>query len=399
MKLALFVCALVLVMAACGGQSNQADKSTAASQSSLIATEVALAIRATGTAQQASSTVSVDTPTPTAVVATSTAAITTVATATAPATLIPTRTPTMVSSDVPMDLGSLLTSEHDVYGEFVIQDEREVDSSLFVWQSGFKSGRQRHLTEADPPIELIATCGEYDSSYNAMVALQDQFTTAMTSNDPYILSEDNHSSIRAQKGYLAVGMMSDQSRPVAIAWYQYERAICSTIVLGVPGSEGAPRGGAIDAANGVLKRLEQAAAPTPTAIPSGPGIYDIGETVRFGDSLSFTVLTVEDPVIVDGEPASPKTSFVLTAVELKACLSSSSKDAFVSPLGVSLSIEGNSRAERSYRLTRVPEFPTATLFQDECLQGWITFERHWSNHPTYVNIEMIGYEPFRVRAR
>ncbi|HEX7123340.1 MAG TPA: hypothetical protein VF178_13275 [Gemmatimonadaceae bacterium] len=259
----------------------------------------------------------------------------------------------------------------------------------------------RELAKPDPHIVVQAYCAEYRTPHQASVALDRHHEAMMAATDRYTLAADDDSQIDTPHAYLAGGVahLPGGNRPVAIAWYHIGRVTCFNIVLGVPGGDGPPRGAAIDAANLPLARLAQASAPTPTPIPGGPGIFEIGEKITYEDGFSITVRTVEDPVVVGGEAVSPRPSIVLVAVEVEACASPTTTDAVISPLDISVTLDDNTRADRSYTLVREPALDTASLFSGECLHGWVTFERHWKPRPVYVVIDIIGYEAVRVKAR
>src|SRR5690606_32807873 len=148
-------------------------------------------------------------------------------------------------------------------------------------------------------------------------------------------------------------------RPVAIAWYHIERVMCFAVVFGVPGSDAPPRGAAIAAANGVLRRLAQAAAPPPTPIPGGPDGFEVGETIRYEDGFSISGLAVEDHVVVGGEAVSPRASTVLVAVDIEACAGPTTTNASISPLDIALTLDDNTRADRAYGMGRQPVLDTA----------------------------------------
>jgi hypothetical protein len=288
-----------------------------------------------------------------------------------------------------------------VRGNYVRVHDAEVDASTFAYSDGFVQGRTRTVARDDGGIVVQVYCAEYTSLQQASESVERQYAVTMANSQPFDLSEDDASSIKAQKAYLAGGMayLDDGERPVSIVWFQVGRVMCFDIVLGVPGTSGAPRGGAIDSANMVLDRLAAAAAPTPTPIPGGPDIYEIGQKIRYTDGFTITVLQVEDPVVVNGEAVSPRASIVLVGVEVEACAGSPTSGASISPLDFSVALSNNTRADRFYGPQRQPVLDSARLYPGECIRGWVTFERHWEPRPTYVVIDPFGYKSVRVKAR
>lgn len=390
---------VVLAMAGCGGNSDDGGNASATETREVELAQLAtLQAEPSPTAAESTAT---EAPEPTA-----TTEPTPEPTATdAPKptnTPRPTRTPAPTATPEPIDLAMYLPIETDVFGPFTILDEQPVDATLFASADGFIQGRARLLGKSDPQIEVLATCGEYGTIDQATVALEQQHSTMMATTVPYSLTEDDGSQIDTRWAFLAGGrgMIDGVERPVAVVWFQHGRVMCFDVVLGVPGGDGPPRGGAIDAANNVLARIAQANAPTPTPIPDGPDIFDVGEMIRYEDGFTVTVLTIEDPVLNNaGDPVSPSTGNLLIAIEVEACAGNQTEDASINPLDFSLSLDDSTRADRSYGLQREPALDAGQLFSGECLRGWITFEKFWEPTLIYVNIDPTGYSAVRVRAR
>lgn len=313
----------------------------------------------------------------------------------------PTSTPAPTPTPTPVDLGAYLPIGTDMAGPFTILDEQEVDASLFVHKDGFRQGRTRNLGKTDPEAAASTYCAEYDTSEHAKEALDQQYAAIMQNTESFSLTNEDVSRINTPNAYLAGGAMNlnEGQRVTAVVWFQVERVMCYYVILGVPDGDSPPIGFADDAANGVLERLAQASAPTPTPIPDGPDVFEIGQTIRYEDGFSITIKTVEDPVVVNGEAVSPRASIVLIAIEVEACAGSSTDDANINPLDFDISLSDNTRADRSYGLVKEPQLDSGSLFPGECLQGWVTFERHWEPRAVYVIIDPLGYSTIRVKAR
>lgn len=322
----------------------------------------------------------------------------------------PTPTPTTVPTPTPtpVDLSSYLPTSADLAiqlpfptGEFKISNEQSLEASSFVFQDGFVQGQGRTLRNDVRQLEVDSFCAEYNTEDEATSSVEQQRTTMIASANPYSLSQDTGTTVNASHSYLAGGKGKPNGidRPIGVAWFQTGRVMCFYVVLGVPGTELAPVGAAADAANHVLERLAEASAPTPTPIPGGPDIYDVGQAVTFSDGFSITIESIEDPVVVNGQAVSPRASIVLVAVEVKACAGPSTTGASISPLDFAISLDDNTRADQSYSTIKQPRLDSATLYAGECLQGWVTFERNWKPRPAYIVVDPIGYQMFRVRAQ
>lgn len=393
---------IALTLSACGGGGDGNESATATRSAELAQLTSIAASQATPTspsvAESSPSPMSEPSPTPTRPRPTSTVAPTQTPRPTA--TRLPTKTPQPTATPQPADLGMLLTNVGDMFGDFVVLSDEQIDASRFVHEDGFLQGRTRTLAKVEPQIAVSSSCAEYETLAHAQVALEQQHQGLLRS-DAFTLQDDDASSIKTQNKYLLVGVahLSDGDRNVAIAMFQVGRVMCFNIVLGVPGGEGAPRGGAIDSVNRPLERLAQANAPTPTPIPGGAGIYEIGEKVSYPDGFNITILAVEDPVVVNGEAVSPEASIVLVAVQVRACAGQNTKNASIGPLAIDVSLDNNTRAIYPARLYRTPLLSSANLFPGECVEGWVTFERHWQPRAVYVVVDPIGYSGFRVKAR
>ena len=380
MKRYLLSVLLCAVLVACGGSSSVKEVSPSAVATPTVQSDVTATRTPTNTPTPPPTPTTVPKPTPIP---------------------RPTPTPAPTPTPVPIDLTGYLPIETDVFGDFTITGEMEVEASSFASAEGFVQGRSRTLSKQDPQIEIDATCAEYASEDQAQQALSKQHDIMMSSTTPFILTADDGAAIKIAHAYLAggTGTPGGIDRPIAVVWFQTSRVMCFDVILGVPGGQGAPRGGAIDAANHVLARLAEASAPTPTPIPGGPNVFGVGETVRFNDGFSVTVKSIEDPVVGNGEAISPQASIVLVAIEVEVCAGPSTTDALISPLDFAITLDDNTRADRSYSLVKQPELDTATLYPGECLHGWVTFERNWKPRPVYIVIDLFGYQAIRVKAR
>lgn len=373
-----------------------------------VASRVAESVAATIDAQTTSPTSTIVSATLTSIPSPSrTAALTTITPsptiAPATATVRPTFTPQPTATPRParVDLTQYLPIGTDAAGPFTVIETETAPSTAFVYTTGFEQAMRRTMAKTSPEAFIIAACVEYNTAENARAATDAQYSAMMDGLEEFDLRAATAERIRAEHAFQSGGttIVSEEVRPVSVVWFQIDRVMCYTVAVGVPGGDSPPHGFTVDTTNNVVDRIALANAPTPTPIPGGSDVYEIGQAVRFTDGFTITVLSVEDPIVANGEAVSPRASIVLVGVEIEACASSSTTGASINPLDIALALDNNSRADRSYGLVKQPTLDSGRLFPGECLQGWVTFERHWEPAPTYVIVDALGYSTFRVKAR